>query len=97
MTVDVAELVDYRVQQAKAGLWRQNQDYGFQDVVALFLLGLLLLLVLVRVALDEEGDRIEDARVDTLTAIDDLFTLHHFICYLTNKILVFFFKSEVLF
>ena len=47
------------------------------------------------VALDKEGHRVEDRRVDALAAVDELFALHHLICDGLDQVLILLLRPEV--
>ena len=49
------------------------------------------------IALNKEGDGIEDRRIDPLSAIDEFLTLHHLLSYGFDKILILLLRSEILF
>jgi hypothetical protein len=95
VAVDVPELIHDGVEQAHAGVRGQDQDDGLQDLIAFLLLCLLLLLVSMSVALDKEGHRVEDRRVDALAAVDELFALHHLICDGLDQVLILLLRPEV--
>jgi len=88
VAVNISELIDDGVEQAHAGVRGQDQDDGLQDLIAFLLLCLLLLLVGMSVALDKEGHRVEDRRVDALAAVDELLALHHLICDGLDQVLI---------
>lgn len=96
MAVNVPEFIHDGVKEAHAGVRCQNQNDRLQDLIAFLLLCLLLLLICVSIALDKEGHRIEDRRIDALAAIDELLALHHFLSNGLDQVFILLLRSEVL-